>query len=139
VPKFSIQVGAEDSDQLGWDRHDPHRVGGSSLERATFASLAVVGPLELGQMDSRQVPSSQLGGHLPLSDTPSHRNFAGGSRLNSKIAGEERYGMKIERVRAKLTDAGLDEATIDKMVQELIDERDKLLGGSDASPLPPVA
>jgi hypothetical protein len=27
-------------------------------------------PFELGRMDSRQVPSSQLGGHLPLSDTP---------------------------------------------------------------------
>jgi hypothetical protein len=27
-------------------------------------------PLELGLMDSRQAPSSQLGGHLPPSDTP---------------------------------------------------------------------
>ena len=38
-------------------------------------------PLELGNMDFQQVTSSQLGGHLPLSDTPGHRKFTGGSRL----------------------------------------------------------
>ena len=27
-------------------------------------------PFEVGLMDSRQAPSSQVGGHLPLSDTP---------------------------------------------------------------------
>jgi hypothetical protein len=36
------QVRSEQADQLRWDRHDPHRVGGSSLERTPFASLAVV-------------------------------------------------------------------------------------------------
>ena len=45
-------------------------------------------PLELGNMNAQQVTSSQLGGHLPLSDTPAHRKFTGGSRLSGIGPGE---------------------------------------------------